>query len=145
LGPLRTDGYDLISFGELILDGGLEVGKGGAVGCDVPLYPLETVYVVGIARVVEGVVPIEELVRPPGVSTREDLIEPPADEALVLVGREERLLSRALSTYTLLGDAAKGVEDRMHSLFREVRRFGTLASAARDSSARGGRAVRQVC
>jgi hypothetical protein len=54
--PRRPTGDYLVSFGELVFYGDLEVGKGNTVDGDVPLDAFRAVHVLGKAGVVQDVV-----------------------------------------------------------------------------------------
>jgi hypothetical protein len=52
----RPAGDHFVLFGELVLYGNPEIGEGGAISGDVPLYAPGAVHIVGKAGVVQGVV-----------------------------------------------------------------------------------------
>jgi hypothetical protein len=106
-------GNDLVYFSELVLDVDFKVREGEAVSRDIPLYALGAVHVVGKAGVVQGIVLCKEFLRFGEVSAAEDLIEPSADEDLVLFRRRDLLFLDLPGSYSLLNlypqaNAAKG-------------------------------------
>jgi hypothetical protein len=79
-------GDDLITFGDLVLDGEAGVGVGATLHADVLHYALRTAHLTRDGGIVQDVVGSEEFVHQLQVASAEDLLEEPADDGFVLFG-----------------------------------------------------------